>query len=101
MDNIKDVLYSPESRQQLVPIGSRVVHQSSKSHKVVDTEDTDLQCRAQPDGTLVTEKKRTTEHEELFDEDVPAEEDDRLSTGSHEKVTTKVSVNSNFHSNFF
>uniref|UniRef100_A0A1B0D367 Uncharacterized protein n=1 Tax=Phlebotomus papatasi TaxID=29031 RepID=A0A1B0D367_PHLPP len=91
VDNIKDVLYSPESRQQLVPIGSRVVHQSSKSHKVVDTEDTDLQCRAQPDGTLVTEKKRTTEHEELFDEDVPAEEDDRLSTGSHEKVTTKES----------
>ncbi|XP_059619322.1 uncharacterized protein LOC132263537 isoform X2 [Phlebotomus argentipes] len=91
VDNIKDVLYSPESQQQLVPIGCRVVHQSAKSHKVVDTEDTDLQCRAQPDGTLVTEKKRTTEHEEIFDEDVPAEEDDRLSTGSHEKVTTKES----------
>ncbi|XP_055684176.1 uncharacterized protein LOC129790612 isoform X1 [Lutzomyia longipalpis] len=92
VDNIKDVLYSPESRQQLVPIGCRVVHQSAKSHKVVDTEDTDLQQRAQRDGTLVTEKKRTTEHEEIFDEDVPAEEDDdRNSTGSHEKVTTKES----------
>ncbi|GAB0097062.1 zinc finger CCCH domain-containing protein 13 isoform X1 [Sergentomyia squamirostris] len=91
VDNIKDALYSPESRQQLLHVGSRVVHQSTKSHKVVDKEDTDLQSRAQPDGTLVTEKKRITEHEEIFDEDVPAEADDRQSTGSQEKVTTKES----------
>lgn len=43
---------------------------------------------AQPDGTLVTEKKKTTEHEELFDEDLPEKDDN--STGSRERVDQKV-----------
>lgn len=75
-------------QRQLVPIGPRIVHQSTKAHKIVDTEDTDLKCLAQPDGTLVTEKKKTTEHEELFDEDLPEKDDN--STGSRERVDQKV-----------
>lgn len=68
--------------------GPRIVHQSTKAHKTVDTEDVDLKCLAQPDGTLVTEKKKTTEHEELFDEDLPEKDDN--STGSQERVDQKV-----------
>lgn len=72
----------------MVQTGPRVVHQSTKAHKTVDTEDVDLKCLAQPDGTLVTEKKKTTEHEELFDEDLPEKDDN--STGSRERVDQKV-----------
>lgn len=54
----------------------------------MDTEDTDQKCLVQPDGTLVTEKKKTTEHEVLIDEDLP--ESDDKSTGSREKIDHKV-----------
>lgn len=66
------------------------MHHSTKAHKTIDTEDTDLRCLAQPDGTLVTEKKQTTEHEELIDQDLPEKDDN--STGSRERVEHKVSV---------
>lgn len=45
--------------------GPRVVHQSSKGRKVVDTENTHEISELQPDGRVVTEKRRTTEHEEV------------------------------------
>lgn len=38
----------------------------------------------QSDGTLVTEKKKTTEHEDILDEDVP--DGDNQSSGSQEKI---------------
>ena len=47
--------------------GPRVVHQSSKGRKVVDTENTHEISEVQPDGRVVTEKRRTTEHEEVSD----------------------------------
>lgn len=89
-ENIQDILLSTESQKQLIPTGPRLVHHSTKAHKTIDTEDTDLRCLAQPDGTLVTEKKQTTEHEELFDEDLPDKDDN--STGSRERVEYKVSL---------
>lgn len=88
-DNLEEVLYSPENQQQLVPLGPRVVHQSIKGRKVVDTEDVQKRCLAQDDGTLVTEQKKTTEHEEFYDQDLP-EKDDH-STGSQEQIQTTVS----------
>ncbi|XP_052132280.1 uncharacterized protein LOC127751968 [Frankliniella occidentalis] len=45
--------------------GPRLVHQSSKGRKVVDTENTHEISELQPDGRVVTEKRRTTEHEEV------------------------------------
>jgi len=87
-ENIKTILLSPEAQRALVPIGPKLVHQSTKTHKTIDTEDIDQKCLAKPDGTLVTEKKKTTEHEELFDEDLPDADD--KSTGSQEKVEHKV-----------
>lgn len=80
-----------QQQQQLAVPNSRtrILHQSTKAHKTVDTEDTELKCLAQPDGTIITEKKKTTEHEELFDEDLPEKDDDN-STGSCERVDQKV-----------
>lgn len=71
-----------------MPHGPRVVKHTTKTQKTVDTEDTDLRCLAQADVTLVTETKKTTEHEEFVDDELP--ENDDHSTGSREKVEQKV-----------
>lgn len=92
--NIHTELLSADAQRQLqlVPHGPRVVKQATKTHKTVDTEDTDLRCLAQPDGTLVTETKKTTEHEELADAELPDSDDH--STGSREKVEQTVNNSS-------
>lgn len=63
-------------------------------HKTIDTEDTDLKCIRQSDGTLVTEKKKRTEHEDILDEDLP--DHDNQSSDSQEKIL-KHKVSSNNH----
>lgn len=88
VENIQEALLSPEAQKQLVPTGPRIVHHSTKARKTIDTEDTDLKYSAKPDGTLVTEKIQTTEHEEFCDDELP-EKDDQ-STGSRERVEHKV-----------
>lgn len=82
--NIEKILLSPESKLQLVPLGPKLIKQTVNKHKTVDTEDTELKCIRQPDGTLVTEKKKTTEHEDILDEDLP--DGDNQSSGSREKI---------------
>lgn len=89
VENIQKALLSPEAQKQLIPTGPRIVHHSTKARKTIDTEDTDLKYSAKPDGTLLTEKIQTTEHEEFCDEELP-EKDDH-STGSRERVEHKVS----------
>ncbi|XP_021694487.1 uncharacterized protein LOC110674718 isoform X2 [Aedes aegypti] len=79
VDDIRELLLSEESRLELVPSGPQLVSTSTKSRKVIDSEDTDVQLLARPDGTLVTEKTQTRQHEVLFDDDLPG--DERLSTG--------------------
>lgn len=74
-EKITDLLFNAEAQQQLVPTGPRIVHQSSNLHKTVDTEDSELKCLAQPDGKLVTEQKKTYEHEEVHEEDLPEGQD--------------------------
>lgn len=88
VENIKEALFSPEAQQQLVPTGPRLLSHTTKARKTIDTENTDLKYLAKPDGTLVTERKQTTEHEEIHDDPL-AEEDDH-STGSREHVEHKV-----------
>lgn len=83
-ENIEKVLLSPESKLQLVPLGPKLVKQTVNKHKTVDTEDIDLKCIRQSDGTLVTEKKKTTEHEDILDQDLP--DGDNQSSGSQEKI---------------
>lgn len=70
-EKISDLLFTAEAQQQLVPTGPRIVHQSSNLHQTVDTEDSELKCLAQADGKLVTEQKKTYEHEEVHEEDLP------------------------------
>lgn len=61
-----------------------MIKQSVNKHTTIDTEDTELKCIRQHDGTLVTEKKKTTGHEDIVDKDLP--DDDNQSTGSQEKI---------------
>lgn len=82
--NIEKILLSPESKLQLVPLGPKLIKQTVNKHKTVDTEDTELKCIRQSDGTLVTEKKKTTEHEDILDQDLP--DGDNQSSGSREKT---------------
>lgn len=87
----KELLTNEAQRQlQLVPNGPRVVKHTTNTQKTIDTEDTNLRCLAQPDGTLVTETQKTTEHEELVDAELPDSDDH--STGSRDKVEQKVSL---------
>lgn len=70
--DLEAVLCSPQSQQQLVPLGPQLVANTSRSRKTIDSEDTQKRCLAQEDGTLVTESKRTTEHELIIDGDEDA-----------------------------
>lgn len=67
--------------QELKEAGSspRIVHQSSKSRRTVDTEDSQRLSAVQQDGRIITETRKTTEHEEVNNEEEP---DDR--SGSEE-----------------
>lgn len=58
------------TRQQALVAEPRIVAHTHRTKRTVDTEDTDANYLLQPDGTLVTESKRTTGHEELHDDDV-------------------------------
>lgn len=82
-------MFSEEAQRQLVPLGPRIVSETFKSNKVTDSEDIDTKYLAQHDGTLVTEQKKTTQHEEEHDDEIP-EVDDK-STGSREKIDHTVS----------
>ncbi|XP_055609790.1 uncharacterized protein LOC129756785 isoform X2 [Uranotaenia lowii] len=74
VDDIRELLLSEEARLELEPSGPQLVSTSVKSRKVIDSEDTDIQLSARPDGTLVTEKVQTRQHEVIFDDDLPGEE---------------------------
>lgn len=71
VEDIGEVLFSPEAQKQLVPTGPVLVHESYETKKVVDSEDTDTKYKKQKDGTLITEKTKTTQHEEFGDEELP------------------------------
>lgn len=64
----------------VVSTGPRLVHESTKKRKVTDTEDTAAVSSVRPDGKIVTETTRTTEHEEVKDDELPesAPEIDKL-----------------------
>lgn len=82
--NIEKILLSPKCKLQLIPTGPKLIKETVNKHTTIDTEDTELKCIRQSDGTLVTEKKKTTEHEDIVDKDLP--DGDNQSTGSQEKI---------------
>lgn len=87
-------MFSKEAQQQLVPQGPRIVSETFKSNKVTDSEDIETKYLAQQDGTLVTEQKKTTQHEEEHDDEIPDADD--KSTGSREKIDHTVNCVKNF-----
>ncbi|KAL7743138.1 hypothetical protein ACLKA6_015054 [Drosophila palustris] len=91
VQDLEAVLCSPESQQQLVALGPQVVANTSKSRKTIDSEDTQKRCLAQEDGTLVTESKKTTEHELILDGDEEARPDDELLLLGDQLITTAAS----------
>lgn len=70
----------------MVSTGPRIVHESTKSKKVIDTEDTRDLSSVQPDGKIITESQRTTEHEEIRDEELP---EDAKVEDSHKESTER------------
>lgn len=85
-----------DESKDIVSPTPKVVHQSSRSHKVVDTEDTEELCQLQKDGRLVTETRRTTEREEIRNKEEPddetrghSEEEETRRESSHRFAKTK------------
>ncbi|XP_046834749.1 uncharacterized protein LOC124431199 isoform X1 [Vespa crabro] len=61
-----------ESTKQIAPqTGPRIVQHTTRSNKVIDTEKTLEKQELKSDGLIVTEKKKTVEHEEINDDEVP------------------------------
>ncbi|GJQ80952.1 hypothetical protein Trydic_g4769 [Trypoxylus dichotomus] len=57
----------------IVSTGPRVVKETTRSNKVIDTEETRESSSVRPDGRIITETERTTEHEEVKDNELPEE----------------------------
>jgi len=57
--------------------GPKIVHQASSGKKVIDTEDKHELSEVQPDGRIVTQTRRTTEHEEVNENEDPDEHPDQ------------------------
>ena len=81
-DDINKIVLA--SKDHLLQVGPQIVLQTTNKHKTIDSEEIELNFLVQSDGTLVTEKKKTTEHEDIFDEDLP----DSSSLGNDEKIIT-------------
>uniref|UniRef100_A0AAR5PDD4 Uncharacterized protein n=1 Tax=Dendroctonus ponderosae TaxID=77166 RepID=A0AAR5PDD4_DENPD len=69
--DIRSVLRSSEAGRALISTGPRIIRDTSKSKKVTDTEDTRELSSVLRDGKIVTETQRTTEHEEVNDDELP------------------------------
>lgn len=55
----------------MVSTGPRLIKETTRSNKVIDTEETRESSSVRPDGRIVTETERTTEHEEIKDDELP------------------------------
>lgn len=69
--DLRPVLRSLVNGQSVVSTGPRLVRDTIKSNKVVDSEDTRQSSSVLPDGKIITETQRTTEHEEINDDELP------------------------------
>lgn len=65
------MLKTTDAGRNIVSTGPRLVHESTRNKKVTDTEDTRELSSVQPDGKIITETQRTTEHEEIADDELP------------------------------
>ncbi|XP_012239144.1 uncharacterized protein LOC100746057 [Bombus impatiens] len=79
------VALAESSKQLASQTGPRVVQHTTKSNKVIDTEKTLEKKELKADGLIVTERKRTVEHEEIKDHEVPDEGSDINGDDASEK----------------
>ncbi|KAL0272158.1 UNVERIFIED_CONTAM: hypothetical protein PYX00_005237 [Menopon gallinae] len=77
------------NRRELVASSPKIIHQSSRTKKIVDTDDRQESSEVQPDGKVITETRRTTEHEEVCDANVP--DDDEVDGRSLDESNNKES----------
>lgn len=70
--DLRQVLRSQHGNRTVLSTGPRLVRDTSKTNKVTDTEETRELSSVQADGKIVTETQRTTEHEEVNDDELPA-----------------------------
>lgn len=92
VEDIREAILSPEARKALVSTGPVLVREAFESKKVVDSEDTSTKYKKQDDGTLVTEKTRTTAHEEFHDGERPENEPDSAIERVEHNVSLLTSV---------
>lgn len=76
--DIRPLLRSKQADTTIVSTGPRLIRDTSKSQKVTDTEETRELSSIRPDGKIVTETERTTQHEEVKDDELPEEEADQF-----------------------
>ncbi|XP_052865104.1 uncharacterized protein LOC128271560 [Anopheles cruzii] len=71
--DIRELLLSEKARAELSPPSGQpqIVQHTVQTKKVIDREDTDIRQLVKPDGTLVTEKQQTRQHEEVHDDELP------------------------------
>lgn len=69
--DIRKVLRTKDGDRTVVSTGPRLINESSKSNKTIDTEDTRELSSVLPDGRIITETERTTEHEVVKDDELP------------------------------
>ncbi|CAK9814901.1 hypothetical protein ANTPLA_LOCUS8382 [Anthophora plagiata] len=79
------VALAESSKQLASQTGPRVVQHITKSNKVIDTEKTLEKKELKPDGLIVTERKRTVEHEEIKDDEIPDDGSDVNGDDASEK----------------
>ncbi|XP_076169395.1 chascon [Ptiloglossa arizonensis] len=79
------VALAESSKQLALQTGPRVVQHTTKSNKVIDTEKTLEKKELKSDGLIVTERKRTVEHEEIKDDEVPDDGSDANVDDASEK----------------
>uniref|UniRef100_A0A0C9Q0W2 Uncharacterized protein n=1 Tax=Fopius arisanus TaxID=64838 RepID=A0A0C9Q0W2_9HYME len=75
------------SRQVAVSTGPRIVQHKTKSNKVIDTEKILERKEFKADGAIVTETKKSVEHEEIGDDEVP--EGEEKQTGETRKESSQ------------
>lgn len=63
--DLRLALERSRSKELVVGSSPRIVHQSSKSRKTIDTEDNQRLSSVQQDGRIITETRKITEHEEV------------------------------------
>lgn len=69
--DLRPLLRTNDGVNFIVSTGPRLINESTRSNKVTDTEETRELSSVRPDGKIVTETQRTTEHEEVRDEELP------------------------------